>query len=128
MSPWWYIAHKFPEKAAESRLIVQLLLNKDRRQHTVCHYCNTHVLVNTEHILFEGIYFDKLRKQLWSKVVEACPINLIIYMSGLSSRKKCIVILNGFNSSNVSEWYEIYTKVSSFIYVLYKYYDKDYDK
>ena len=40
-------------------------------------------LINTEHILFECkfIFWQTIRKQLWSKVVLVCQNNVIIYTS-----------------------------------------------
>ena len=35
MLPWWHNAHKCPSWAQQSRLIIQLLLNKDQHQHDI---------------------------------------------------------------------------------------------
>jgi hypothetical protein len=73
MSPWWQHAHDNPKIFYQSRLIIQLLLNKSRHQHGICKCCMAYVPISTEHALFECEAIGGLRKVLWSKFEDKSP-------------------------------------------------------
>ena len=66
MSPWWHNTHTCPNRAQKSRLIIQLVLNKDWYQHGICQCCNSYVEMSIQHILFQCASLREHRLSLWS--------------------------------------------------------------
>jgi len=122
ISPWWCYAHNCTGKVWQSRLIIQLLLNKDRHQHSLCSGCGTHGMLTTHHILFECTGYNHVRQSLWSKFEQVCPPNLIVQINSMSSKERCAFILNGFYCNYVSEWQELYIHLAHFIHAMYMQY------
>jgi len=125
MSPWWYIAHMFPTKSKQSRLIIQLMLNRYRHIHTFCHYCDVQVNINIHHILFDCSYFSQLRQALWCYVEEAGPPILVQHLNNMSAVEKCSFILSGFNTNYIVEWKDLYLSLSDYIYIMMKSYENN---
>lgn len=119
MSPWWILAHELPDKAQQCRLIIQLLLNKDRHMHSLCNVCGLSIL-SIPHILFECVGSLDRRTLLWSKVQDTCPISLIQDLSNMNPMERCSYILSGMNSPYIPEWKLMYSKLAAFIYDMYK--------
>jgi hypothetical protein len=124
MSPWWVLAHKCPLKAKQVRLIIQLLLDKDRHKHNFNGCCNECVIPSTHHILFECSSVRCERRELWDKVMGVCPPRLQAEFNMMSSDRKCEFVLNGFNCGFIPEWQTIYENICEFINVVYKKYEK----
>ncbi len=65
MSPWWYLAYSVPSKSKQVRLVVQLLLNKERHNcsHNEC--CDLILNLNIHHLLFECTSVNCIRDGNW---------------------------------------------------------------
>ena len=68
MSPWWNLAHVNPAMFKQVKLIIQLLVNKDRhnRSHPQC--CDLAVKLSTHHILFECTSVSNTRNSTWKNM------------------------------------------------------------
>jgi hypothetical protein len=122
MSPWWHHAHVNPAVLHQSRVIIQLLLNKDRHLHGVCQCCKAYLPRSTEHALFECDATLEIRKSLWSKFKSSSPTNMVIGMNVMSTKERCNFILNGLNCIYVPEWKSVYDSLSEYVYKVYMHY------
>ncbi len=120
ISPWLVNAHMCPSRSKESRLILQLLLKKDRYKHTFCHHCDTQARISTSHILFDCTHLNKLRQELWKDVESTGPPTLIKELNCMTAIDKCDFVLNGFYTRYTKEWKPLYMRLSRFIYKLVK--------
>ena len=119
LSPWWKYASHNVAKVKRCKLIIQLLLGKERHQHRLCQYCDVCTRSSIPHILFECRHLSKLRDDLWITFEEVCLPKLIDVINVMSNEEKTIFILNALNTNYVPEWDEIYDNLSLFIYSLY---------
>ena len=120
MSPWWNYVHVSPENIKQSRLIVQLLINRDRHVHNICQCCNSYVNISPHHILFECQSLNEPRQSLWLQFEMSGLPNLVESMANMDNYEKCYFILNGLNCSYIKEWHNMYINLANFVYYMYK--------
>ena len=101
LSPWWkYAAHNVA-KVKRCKIIIQLLLGRERHQYKLCQYCDLCTRSTIPHVLFECRHLSKLREDLWVKVEEVCPPNLIDEINVMNNEGKTIFILNAVNTNYI---------------------------
>ena len=121
---WWqYVKHN-PSDTRKCMLIVRLLLNCYRLGRKRCYYCNDHNLSSLPHILFECESVKTIRDELWSKANIMNP-NMFEAMDIMDTKSRCMFILNGFYSSYVNEWFDLYKHIVHFIFHVYQQYYRD---
>ena len=122
MSAWWEHGHHNPEYTRKNRIIIQLLLNKDRQGPKRCVLCNQHDTREVKHILFECAHLNEIRTTVWNAVISQGPQALIRDLQSMSSIDKCKFVLNGLNSAYVQEWCNLYCSLSDFVITIYSAY------
>ena len=125
MSPWWHHAHLDLNDIFKCRLIIQLLIGRNRKVKGLCSHCPLYVDNSVEHILFECGYLDTIRTKLWKEVGKCCLPNLFRDMNSLSKSERTKLVLNGFNICYVKEWKTLYHCIADFVYNLFKLYEHD---
>ena len=108
MSPWWVHAAQNVLELKVVRLIVQLLLGKDRQEIGICKLCNQQPY-SAHHIIFDCIILYQARIEKWAFVIENCENHFVEEIDKMYSKEKCIFIFNGFNISYTSEWQAVYS-------------------
>ena len=96
LSPWWHLSYENMQYSHQSRIILQLLVGKNRRLTGLCKLCND-MQITVEHILFECNALHYSRDLLWNDVKNVGLKGLIDDLNSLSSRDRTTMILNGFN-------------------------------
>ena len=119
MSPWWYLAHTIPSKCKQVRLVIQLLLNKERHNHSHNKCCDLIINFNIHHVLFECSSMDNIRNVYWKNVENVMPTAMLKCFNKMSNSEKCNFILSGFKSQFIPEWTNLYISMCEFIYKVY---------
>ena len=114
MSPWWRLSYENIQYSHKCRIILQLLVGKNRRLTGQCKLCND-MQITVEHVLFDCNALSDIRELLWYDVSNVGLKGLVNDLNSLSSRERTAMILNGFNVKYVREWYELYCTVADFI-------------
>ncbi len=122
-SSWWYHSYRYPRFLKNSRSIIRLLLNVNRRGKEKCIYCYGKVN-DISHILFECNSNVTQREMLWKNVLNSCPGKLSDSLQIMNAKEKCKMILNCFNVKYENEWKNLYNQTSNFICSLVSDYDK----
>ena len=119
MPPWWYLAHTIPSKCKQVRLVIQLLLNKERHNHSHNKCCDLIINFNIHHVLFECSSMDNIRNVYWKNVENVMPTAMLKCFNKMSNSEKCNFILSGFKSQFIPEWTNLYISMCEFIYKVY---------
>ena len=124
MSPWWEYTHRDLTRLHDTRLVVQLLLGRDRQNNGVCKLC-LFSTASIAHILFECPSIGNQRNKQWLNVEKHATFmyTFLSDFSKLSNIEKCSMLLNAFNVMYVPEWKELYDAIIEFTCSLYRTYN-----
>jgi len=126
MSAWWVHAFHDPRYARQNIVIIKLLLNVYIYRKIVCPCCDMNCVNSVNHILFECLCNNDLRREMWIKVQHNSPEALFHAMTAMPKANRCIFILNAFYVNYLHEWKGVFDALSDFTYKMYMKYEEMY--
>ncbi len=115
ISSWWKLCKTYPKFSKIGQCIVRLLVAAGQFEKQRCNKCNECMQMTFEHILFTCPEYDTKRKDLWRKVIQACPDRLAKEFNAMPNKDKTNILMNGLNNSYVYEWKDLFKCIGDFL-------------
>ena len=71
-------------------------------------------------LCFNANQKKELRKLYWNNIIQVCPSQLLKEIVKLPLKERSKFIFNGFNSSYISEWNDVYNATAMFLNYVFK--------
>ena len=130
VNAWWMFVQKNPNYVSKCKIILKLFLEvhllNSRRYKFVndvnpeCDICDSSAPETVEHILFDCIGLNDIRKTLWNDVLQACPSETLKdHIMTMSLLNRTNFLLNCMGNGYVAEWNEFFSNIAIFISTMY---------
>ena len=128
MWAWWRYLHTVPQCNKKVRVLARMLYHQHclgevvsmyDKSSPICQLCDDNVIESVEHCLFNCSQFQRLRINLWNKVLQVAPPAMRNELMHMDSKKKTTFILSGFQGEFIPEWGELYDVALQFCYAIY---------
>ena len=86
----------------------------------MCIKCSPDVINSIEHVMFQCQSTKELRELYWNDIIQVCPSQLLKEIVKLTLKERSKFIFNGFNSSYISEWNDLYNATAMFLNYIFK--------